>query len=168
MIATILGGIGIFLIGMILMTDGLKSLGGDTLRRVLTHFTGGTISGIASGFVVTSLVQASSATILATIGFVSAGLIGFNRVIAIIFGANLGTTSTGWLVSLLGFKLSPSIWNEVILCFGCRILYLRAYRLPQLSLPVEVCISANPGCFAEFLDALATFYPSLYRLRPLR
>ncbi len=124
MIATILGGIGIFLIGMILMTDGLKSLGGDTLRRVLTHFTGGTISGIASGFVVTSLVQASSATILATIGFVSAGLIGFNRVIAIIFGANLGTTSTGWLVSLLGFKLSIGLLAMPLVGVGALLMLL--------------------------------------------
>lgn len=104
MIAQVLGGIGIFLIGMILMTDGLKSLGGDALRRALTRFTGGTVQSIISGFAVTSLVQASSATILATIGFVSAGLITFTQAIAIVFGANLGTTTIGWLVSLLGFK----------------------------------------------------------------
>jgi len=124
MISTILGGIGIFLIGMILMTDGLKSLGGDTLRRVLTRFTGGTISGIASGFVVTSLVQASSATILATIGFVSAGLISFSQVIAIIFGANLGTTTTGWLVSLLGFKLSIGLLAMPLVGTGALLMLL--------------------------------------------
>lgn len=124
MIATILGGIGIFLIGMILMTDGLKSLGGDTLRRVLTRFTGGTISGIASGFAVTSLVQASSATILATIGFVSAGLISFSQVIAIIFGANLGTTTTGWLVSLLGFKLSIGLLAMPLVGVGALLMLL--------------------------------------------
>ncbi len=124
MIATILGGIGIFLIGMIIMTDGLKSLGGDTLRRVLTRFTGGPISGIASGFVVTSLVQASSATILATIGFVSAGLISFTQVIAIIFGANLGTTTTGWLVSLLGFKLSIGLLAMPLVGVGALLMLL--------------------------------------------
>lgn len=124
MIATILGGIGIFLIGMIIMTDGLKSLGGDTLRRVLTRFTGGPVSGIASGFVVTSLVQASSATILATIGFVSAGLISFTQVIAIIFGANLGTTTTGWLVSLLGFKLSIGLLAMPLVGVGALLMLL--------------------------------------------
>ncbi|MGV7929061.1 MAG: Na/Pi cotransporter family protein [Spirochaetota bacterium] len=124
MIATILGGIGIFLIGMIIMTDGLKSLGGDTLRRLLTRFTGGPVSGIASGFVVTSLVQASSATILATIGFVSAGLISFTQVIAIIFGANLGTTTTGWLVSLLGFKLSIGLLAMPLVGVGALLMLL--------------------------------------------
>ncbi len=109
MISILLGGVGIFLIGMIIMTNGLKALGGETLRKVLTRFTGGNISAIFSGFAVTSLVQASSATILATIGFVSAGLMSFTQVIAVIYGANLGATVTGWLVSLLGFKLSGGL-----------------------------------------------------------
>ncbi len=105
MILVIFGGIGIFLIGMILMTDGLKSVGGNALRSSLTRFTGGPLSAIASGFAVTSLLQASAATILATIGFVSAGFISFTQAIFIVFGANLGTSVTGWIVSLLGFQV---------------------------------------------------------------
>ncbi|HPI14290.1 MAG TPA: Na/Pi symporter [Spirochaetota bacterium] len=124
MIATILGGIGIFLIGIILMTEGLKSLGGDTLRRLLVRFTGGAVSGIASGFVLTSLVQSSNATILATIGFVSAGLIGFNQVIGIIFGANLGTTTVGWLISLLGFKLNIGLLAMPLVGIGALLMLL--------------------------------------------
>jgi phosphate:Na+ symporter len=105
LITTIIGGIGLFILGMILMTEGLKSLAGDTLRGLLSRFTGGTMSSILSGASITAMVQSSHATIITTIGFVSAGLITFHQSLGIILGAHLGTTSTGWLVSLLGMKL---------------------------------------------------------------
>jgi phosphate:Na+ symporter len=104
-IPTILGGIGLFLLGMILMTEGLKAAAGDALRRLLQRLTGGPLRAMVSGATMTMLVQSSSATTLATIGFVSAGLLTFPQAIGLIFGANLGTTSTGWIVSLLGLKL---------------------------------------------------------------
>lgn len=103
---TVLGGVGLFLLGMLLMTDGLKALAGDALRQGLARFTGSPLTAVASGAAVTALVQSSSATTLATIGFVSAGLLSFNNAIGVVIGANLGTTSTGWIVSLLGLKLS--------------------------------------------------------------
>lgn len=122
----ILGGLGLFLVGMVLMLNGLKTLGGDALRRVLTRFSGGTLSGILSGLAITSLVQASSATILATIGFVSAGLMSFTQSIAIIFGANLGTTVTGWMVTMLGFKLGiGSISMPIVAAGGLMMLLAR-------------------------------------------
>jgi phosphate:Na+ symporter len=105
-LATVTGGIGLFLLGMVLMTDGLKTLAGDALRQVLGRYTGSPLRAVAAGAGVTALVQSSSATTLATIGFVSAGLLGFNNAIGVIIGANLGTTSTGWIVSLLGLKFS--------------------------------------------------------------
>ncbi|MCC7510861.1 MAG: Na/Pi cotransporter family protein [Planctomycetes bacterium] len=105
-ISTVIGGIGLFLLGMILMTDGLKTLTGDAVRSVLARFTRNRFSAVAAGASVTAVVQASSATTLATIGFVSAGLLTFQNSAGVIIGANLGTTSTGWLVSLLGLKLS--------------------------------------------------------------
>src|SRR5690606_23023145 len=66
----------------------------------------GPVSGIATGAAVTGMVQSSTATTLTTIGFVSAGLMTFPQAIGVILGANVGTTSTGWLVSILGFKVS--------------------------------------------------------------
>ncbi|MFN2443064.1 MAG: Na/Pi cotransporter family protein [Thermoanaerobaculia bacterium] len=105
MIWTTLGGIGIFLLGMVLMTDGLRSAAGEALRGILTRFTGGPFKAVLSGAAMTALVQSSSATTLATIGFVSAGLLTFTQAVGVIFGANLGTTSTGWIVSLIGLKL---------------------------------------------------------------
>lgn len=106
MIVLLLGGLGIFLLGMVLMTDGLKALAGDALRRILTRVVAGPISGMASGAVATAVVQSSTATTITTIGFVSAGLMTFPQAVGVIFGANIGTTSTGWIVSQLGFKVS--------------------------------------------------------------
>jgi phosphate:Na+ symporter len=105
-LTTVLGGIGLFLLGMILMTDGLKALAGNALRDWLQRFTGSRRSAVLTGAGITALVQSSSATTLATIGFVSAGLLSMPNAIGVIIGANIGTTSTGWLVSLLGLKLS--------------------------------------------------------------
>lgn len=108
MLLTLLGGIGLFLLGMILMTDGLKALAGDSLRRILARFASNRVSGLATGAGLTVLVQSSHATTMATIGFVSSGLLTFQQALGVIFGANLGTTSTGWLVAVLGFKFSIS------------------------------------------------------------
>lgn len=106
MIFAVLGGVGLFLLGMTMLTDGLKNLGGQTLKRILSRFAGGAFRGLLTGAALTALVQASSATTIATIGFVSAGIINLTQAISIIFGANLGTTSTGWLVSVFGLKYS--------------------------------------------------------------
>src|SRR5690606_10329133 len=103
-----LGGIGFFLLGMSLMADGLKAIAGDALKKWLSRFTGGTASSILTGSVITLLVQSSTATTLMTIGFVSAGMLTLLQATGVIFGANLGTTSTGWMVALIGLKFSIS------------------------------------------------------------
>ncbi len=100
------GGIGLFLLGMTLMTDSLKAMAGDSLRLWLGRFTGSPIKAMFSGIGFTMLVQSSTATTLATIGFVSAGVLTFAQAIGIIIGANIGTTSTGWMVAFLGLKFS--------------------------------------------------------------
>ena len=99
------GGLGLFLLGMMVMTEGLKGLAGQSLRRLLTRFTRTPVSGAATGAVVTALIQSSSATTVTAVGFVGAGLLTFAQALGIIFGANIGTTMTGWLVALIGFKL---------------------------------------------------------------
>ena len=121
----LIGGFGLFLLGMILMTDSLKNLAGNRLKEILGTFTGGSVSAITSGAVVTTMVQASAATALATIGFVSAGLIALPQAIGIIFGANLGTTSTAWLVAVLGFKYSIAYMSFPLVGAGAmlRLMY---------------------------------------------
>lgn len=105
-VAHLAGGIGLFLLGMSLMTDSLKDMAGDTLRLWLAKFTGSIYKALFSGIGFTLLVQSSTATTLATIGFVSAGVLTFSQAIGVIIGANIGTTSTGWMVALLGVKFS--------------------------------------------------------------
>jgi len=100
-----LGGLGLFLLGMVVLTDGLRALAGRALRRMLSRFTRSPLSGAMTGAVSTALVQSSSATTVATVGFVGAGLLTFPQALGIVLGANVGTTITGWLVALLGFKL---------------------------------------------------------------
>ncbi len=104
MVTQLLGGIGLFLLGVFLLSDGLKTAAGDSLRRILVRFTGRSSTAFVSGAGITVLAQSSSATTLATIGFVSAGILTFSQAIGIVMGASLGTTSTGWLISLVGMK----------------------------------------------------------------
>jgi phosphate:Na+ symporter len=104
LISQLFGGIGLFLLGVFLLTDGLKTAGGEVLRRILVKFTGRPFTAFISGTGLTVLVQSSSATTLATIGFVSAGILSFSQAIGLVIGATLGTTSTGWLVALVGLK----------------------------------------------------------------
>jgi phosphate:Na+ symporter len=103
---TLLGGVGLFLIGMGQMTDGLTQLGGHRIKRALSGL--GRYQAFFMGLSLTALVQSSSATTLITIGLVSAGLMTFPTSLSIIFGANLGTTSTAWIVATFGLKVSIS------------------------------------------------------------
>jgi phosphate:Na+ symporter len=103
---SVLGGIGLFLLGMTVMTDALKALAGSSLRAVLSAATTTPISGAIWGAVITLLVQSSSATTMTTIGLVSAGLLTFPQGLGLVFGANVGTTATGWLVALIGVRVS--------------------------------------------------------------
>ncbi|MDP2694433.1 MAG: Na/Pi symporter [Gallionella sp.] len=103
-IGSLLGGIGLFLLGMGLMTDGLKLAAGSALERILTSSTKTRLRGLASGALVTALVQSSSAVTVAAIGFVNAGLLTLGQSLWVLFGANVGTTMTGWLVALVGLK----------------------------------------------------------------
>src|SRR5574343_960475 len=96
------GGVGLFLLGMGLMTDGLRLAAGPALERILARSTRTRLRGLASGALVTIAVQSSSAVTVAAIGFVNAGLLSLGQALWVLFGANVGTTMTGWLVALGG------------------------------------------------------------------
>ncbi len=105
MIAGLLGGLGLFLLGMWLMTDGLRLAAGHALERILARWTRTPLRGLAAGALITALLQSSSVITVAAIGFVNAGLIGFTQAVWVIFGANVGTTMTGWVVALVGLDI---------------------------------------------------------------
>lgn len=107
-------------------------LAGDSLRRILLAFTGGPVRGVALGTFLTVLVQSSHVTTVATIGFVSAGLISFEQSLGVIFGANLGTTSIGWIVSLLGFKMKIAVIAMFILLAGAALRVLGSGRAAKI------------------------------------
>lgn len=104
-VLSLIGGIGMFLLGMEVMTAALRDAAGRDLRAVLARFTTTPLRGALTGAGATALIQSSSATTVMTVGFVGAGLLSMPQALGVIFGANIGTTATGWLVSILGFRL---------------------------------------------------------------
>ncbi len=105
-IVSIVGGVGLFLLGMAVMTDGLKALAGTALKQVMEKAAATPLLGTFWGAVITLIVQSSSATTMTTIGLVSAGLLTFPQGLSLVFGANIGTTGTGWLVAAFGVRIS--------------------------------------------------------------
>lgn len=128
------GGIGLFLLGMSLLTDGLKAFAGDALRQALVRFTGRPAKAFVSGALATALVQSSGATTVAVIGFVSAGLLTFAQSVGLVMGASLGTTSTGWIVSILGLRVSFGFYALPLVGAGAFMKLLARGRWRSLGL----------------------------------
>lgn len=102
----ILGSLGVFLYGMRMMSEGLQQAAGSRLQKILAYMTSNRFAGVASGFLITSVIQSSSATTVMVVSFVDAALLTLRQAIGVIMGANIGTTVTAWIVALLGFKFS--------------------------------------------------------------
>ena len=103
MIFNLIGGLGIFLYGMRMMSEGLQKVAGDRLRSIFGMVTSNRFAGVFTGFLVTAIIQSSSATTVMLVGFVNAGLMSLQQAIHVILGANLGTTFTGWIIA---FKIT--------------------------------------------------------------
>lgn len=103
-ILSIAGSLGLFLFGMKIMSDGIQKAAGDKLKSILNMMTTNRIAAVFTGFFITALIQSSSATTVMIVSFVNAGLLNLGQAIGVIMGANIGTTVTGWIVALLGFK----------------------------------------------------------------
>ena len=115
---TLLGALGMFLYGMNLMSSGLQKAAGDRLRGFLSAMTSNSLKGVLTGVGVTSIIQSSSATTVMVVSFVNAGLLTLTQAIGVIMGANIGTTVTAWMVSLLGFKADISALAIPLMLFG--------------------------------------------------
>src|SRR5690554_216578 len=100
-----LGGLGFLLLGMSMMTEGLKSAAGDSLRGILERSTQTRLRALFMGFSVTAVVQSSSAVIMTTLGFTNAGMLTMRKAAWVVFGSNVGTTMTAWIVALIGLKI---------------------------------------------------------------
>ena len=117
-ILTILGALGMFLYGMNLMSGGLQKAAGSKMRGFLTAMTSNPFKGVMTGVGITSVIQSSSATTVMTVGFVNAGLLTLSQAVGVIMGANIGTTITAWMVSLLGFKADIATFAVPLMALG--------------------------------------------------
>ncbi len=134
------GGLGIFLLAMAMMTAGLKVFGGERLKQHLERWTSSPLRGVATGALVTALMQSSSAVVVATLGFVNAGVLSLRHALGVVFGASIGTTITGWLVSLLGFGFK-----------------IDSFALPIIALGVALHIAARSKRLRGLGEAIAGF-----------
>ena len=115
---TLLGALGMFLYRMNLMSAGLQKAAGSKMRGLLTAMTSNPFKGVLTGLGITTVIQSSSATTVMTVGFVNAGLLTLSQAVGVIMGANIGTTVTAWLVSLLGFKADISLFAGPLMAVG--------------------------------------------------
>ena len=132
-ILTLIGGLALFLFGMQTMGKSLKKIAGGKMEQILEKMTNTPIKGILLGTLVTAVIQSSSATTVMVVGFVNSGIMTLRQAIGIIMGANIGTTMTGWLLSLGGLEgtgaglvvklFQPSSFTPVLAFIGI-IMYM--------------------------------------------
>ena len=115
---TLLGALGMFLYGMNMMSSRLQKAAGNRLRNLLSAMTSNYFKGVMTGLGITSIIQSSSATTVMVVGFVNAALLTLDQAIGVIMGANIGTTVTAWLISLLGFKMDISVLAVPLMAVG--------------------------------------------------
>ena len=120
---TLIGSIGLFLYGMKLMSEGLQKAAGDRLRNILAWMTNNRFVGALTGILVTALIQSSSATTVMIVSFVNAGLLSLAQSMAVIMGANVGTTATAWILYLGGFKVNLAAASIPLIAFTIPMLF---------------------------------------------
>lgn len=129
MIATLFGGLAVFIFGMNLMSDGLQKAAGDKMRNILAMLTKNPVLGVMAGAIVTAVLQSSSATTVMVIGFVSAGLMKLPQAISVILGANIGTTITAQLIA---FQIGDYAWIFVFIGFVMSFFFKKKERVMEI------------------------------------
>jgi len=157
LLGNIIGGLGLFLLAIGMMTDGLKLAAGNALRTLLATWSKTPFRGVVSGAAMTALVQSSSAVTVASLGFVNAGLLSMRHALGIVYGANIGTTMTGWLVALVGFKLNIQAVALPMIGVGMLLKLLKPNtRLASLGIAI-----AGFGLFFVGIDSLKTAFEGI-------
>lgn len=124
----IVGSLGLFLFGIKLLSEGLQKSAGDKMKAILKLMTKNRFISIMTGLLITIIIQSSSATTVMVVSFVNAGLMGLTQAIGVILGANIGTTFTGWLVALLGFKVDITSLALVSIAFAAPMMFSKKNR----------------------------------------
>lgn len=125
---TLFGSLSLFLFGMKTMSEGIQKLAGDKMRSILSAMTSNRFMGVFTGFLVTALVQSSSASTVMVVSFVNAGLLNIAQAVGVIMGANIGTTTTAWLIALLGFKVNIATFSIPLIGISFPLLMMARER----------------------------------------
>lgn len=128
----LLGAVGLFLYGMKVMSEGLQKVAGDRLRNILSAMTRNRFTGLLTGCAITALIQSSSASTVMVVSFVNAGLMTLAQSMAVIFGANVGTTFTAWIIALFGFKVDVSVAVLPMVALAVILLFTNKSRAKSL------------------------------------
>lgn len=126
---SLIGALGFFIYGMKVMSEGIQKVAGAKMRSFLSSMTSNRFKGVFTGFTITSLVQSSSATTVLVVSFVNAGLLSLTESIGVIMGANIGTTITAWLISIVGFKVKIASYALPIIAFGFPLMFFNRDKL---------------------------------------
>ncbi|HET8706844.1 MAG TPA: Na/Pi symporter [Pseudomonadales bacterium] len=146
-----IGGLGLFLLGMRYMTDGLKLAAGSFLKNLLEHSTRTPLRATFAGFLITALVHSSSAVTIACIGFANAGLLSLKQVTMVTLGANVGTTTTAWLVAFLGINFN-----------------IEHFALPSIGLGMALYLlntERRSGALGQALAGFGVFFLGIHLLK---
>jgi phosphate:Na+ symporter len=133
MIFELAGSLGLFLYGMRIMSEGLQKAAGDKMKHVLHLMTGNRFVAVITGAVVTMLVQSSSATTVMLVSFVNAGLMTLQQAVGVIFGANIGTTVTAWIIALLGFTVDITILALIAIAVSLPMMYSKKVSIKNMA-----------------------------------
>ena len=128
----LIGSVGLFLYGMKVMSEGLQKAAGDRLRNILSAMTRNRFTGTITGFAITALIQSSSASTVMVVSFVNAGLMTLAQSMAVIFGANVGTTFTAWVIALFGFKVNISAFILPLIGLAVPLLFSKKGRTKSI------------------------------------
>ncbi len=135
-ILTLIGALGFFIYGMMVMSEGIQKVAGAKMRNILTAMTRNRVTGVLTGFITTSIIQSSSATTVMVVSFVNAGLLNLRQSIGVIMGANIGTTMTAWILTMLGLSSGWSISDVSmpILAFAVPMMFFKPESIKNLGL----------------------------------
>lgn len=122
---SLLGSVCLFLYGMKVMSEGLQKVAGDRLRTILGIMTKNRVTGILTGILITALIQSSSASTVMVVSFVNAGLMSLAQSMGVIFGANVGTTVTTWIISAFSFEVNISDYSILLLAVGVPLQFMK-------------------------------------------
>ncbi len=153
---SLLGAVCLFLYGMKVMSEGLQKVAGDRLRNILGAMTRNRVTGVLTGILITALIQSSSASTVMVVSFVNAGLMSLAQSMAVIFGANVGTTVTTWIISAFSFEINISTYTIVLLAVAVPLMFMKKGGYKSLG---EFIVGF---CFLFMgLDLISTYVPNL-------